>query len=235
VTTTPREVFDVTGAGDMVVAMLGVALADRYELRTAVELANVAAGVEVGKIGAVAVTRREMLAAIDQLLPTPAGILPLPELLRALESHRASGSKIVFTNGCFDVLHAGHARYLRRARGLGDVLVVGLNSDASVRRLKGADRPVNPCSDRAELLAGLACVDFVVEFDADTPLALIQELLPDVLVKGMDWKDKGVVGREVVEARGGQVVLVDLLEGRSTTGIVERIRGGSFRAESGRP
>jgi rfaE bifunctional protein nucleotidyltransferase chain/domain len=115
------------------------------------------------------------------------------------------------------------------------VLCGGLNSDASVRRLKGADRPVNPCSDRAELLAGLACVDFVVEFDADTPLALIQELLPDVLVKGMDWKDKGVVGREVVEARGGQVVLVDLLEGRSTTGIVERIRGGSFRAESGRP
>jgi D-beta-D-heptose 7-phosphate kinase/D-beta-D-heptose 1-phosphate adenosyltransferase len=131
---------------------------------------------------------------------------------------------VVFTNGCFDVLHAGHVRYLAAARQEGDVLVVGLNDDASVRRIKGEGRPVNLQDDRAEVLASLAPVDYVVLFGEDTPLELIRAVQPDVLVKGADWATKGVVGREIVEARGGRVVLVPLAEGRSTTSIVEKIR-----------
>jgi D-beta-D-heptose 7-phosphate kinase/D-beta-D-heptose 1-phosphate adenosyltransferase len=130
----------------------------------------------------------------------------------------------VFTNGCFDVLHAGHVRYLAAARGEGDLLVVGLNDDASVRRLKGAPRPIHPLEDRAEVLSALSMVDHVVAFSEDTPEALIRELLPDVLVKGADWAAKGVVGSDVVTARGGRVVLVPLLEGRSTTATLERLK-----------
>jgi rfaE bifunctional protein nucleotidyltransferase chain/domain len=132
----------------------------------------------------------------------------------------------VFTNGCFDVLHAGHVRFLQAARAEGDLLVVGLNSDASVGRLKGQDRPVNGLADRLDVLAALAAVDHLVVFEEDDPGRLIAELEPDVLVKGEDWREKGVVGREVVEARGGRVVLLPLLEGRSTTRLIERIRGG---------
>ena len=138
--------------------------------------------------------------------------------------HRA-GQKIVFTNGCFDVLHAGHVRYLGFARSQGDVLIVGLNADESVTRLKGEGRPVNPAGDRAEVLSGLAAVDHVVVFHEDDPYALITEVRPDVLVKGEDWKDKGVVGADVVTSYGGSVVLAPLLPGRSTTAILRRGRG----------
>lgn len=224
VPTTPREVFDVTGAGDMVAATLGVALADGRPLADAVRLANLAAGVEVEKIGVMPVSRTEMREALARSQALPAGILSLDELLESLTPLRTAGARVVFTNGCFDVLHAGHARYLGAARRLGDVLIVGLNSDASVRRLKGPDRPVNPQEDRAELLASLAAVDYVVLFDEDDPSRLIEAIVPDVLVKGADWREKGVIGRDVVEAAGGQVVLIDLLEGRSTTNIVRRIR-----------
>jgi D-beta-D-heptose 7-phosphate kinase/D-beta-D-heptose 1-phosphate adenosyltransferase len=130
---------------------------------------------------------------------------------------------VVFTNGCFDVLHAGHVKFLFAARAQGDALIVGLNSDEGVRRLKGPGRPVNPVGDRAAVLSALACVDHVVVFGEDTPLRLVEELQPDVLVKGADWRDKGVVGREVVEARGGRVVLLPLLEGRSTTEVLRRL------------
>jgi D-beta-D-heptose 7-phosphate kinase/D-beta-D-heptose 1-phosphate adenosyltransferase len=137
---------------------------------------------------------------------------------------RAAGRRIAFTNGCFDVLHAGHVRYLQSARASGDVLVVGLNDDDSVRRFKGEGRPVNPLADRIAVLCALTAVDHVVVFGEDTPLCLIQRIQPDVLVKGEDWREKGVVGREVVEKRGGKVLLLPLLEGRSTTDILRRAR-----------
>jgi D-beta-D-heptose 7-phosphate kinase/D-beta-D-heptose 1-phosphate adenosyltransferase len=225
VPTTPREVYDVTGAGDVVAAVLGLALADGRTLREAVLLANVAAGVEVGKVGAAPVSRDEILAALGSRPPSVHRVVDASTLRRELSALRAAGKRVVFTNGCFDILHAGHARYLHEARREGDVLVVGLNSDESVRRLKGDGRPVVPQDDRAELLASLGCVDYVVVFGEDTPERIIREVEPDVLVKGEDWKDKGVVGREFVEARGGKVVLVKLLPGRSTTSIVERARG----------
>ncbi|MCG3134846.1 MAG: Bifunctional protein HldE [Planctomycetes bacterium] len=227
VPTTPREVYDVTGAGDVVIATLGVALADGADLGAAVHLANAAAGVEVGKVGAVPVTRDEIAAALAAAsggVHGPGNVLSRDALAARLADLRRAGRSIVFTNGCFDVLHAGHVRYLAFARRQGDVLVVGLNSDDSVRRLKGDGRPVNGQDDRAEVLAALASVDYVTVFGEDTPLDVIRALQPDVLVKGEDWKEKGVVGRDVVEARGGKVVLAPLLEGRSTTAIVARIR-----------
>ena len=224
VPTTPREVFDVSGAGDVVTAVLGLALGDGRSLYEAVLLANVAAGVECGKVGAVPVTRDEVLQALGAVPEASHRVVSVEQLLGALEPFRAAGREVVFTNGCFDILHAGHVRYLQAARRLGQALVVGLNDDASVRRLKGPERPINSQADRAELLASLSCVDFVVLFGEDTPLEVISRVLPDVLVKGEDWRDKGVVGSDIVEAHGGRVVLVPLLEGRSTTGLVDRIR-----------
>jgi D-beta-D-heptose 7-phosphate kinase/D-beta-D-heptose 1-phosphate adenosyltransferase len=148
----------------------------------------------------------------------------LGTLRTALASRRASGARLVFTNGCFDLLHPGHVRYLEAARALGDVLVVGLNDDASVRRLKGPGRPVLDLAERAEVLAGLAAVDHVVPFTEDTPMHLIEALQPDVLVKGADWGADDIVGREVVLARGGRVARIDLVPGVSTTEILRRIR-----------
>lgn len=157
------------------------------------------------------------------LPPLRRKILPLPELLAEVAPRRLAGERIVFTNGCFDLLHPGHVTYLEAARNLGDLLVVGLNSDASVRRLKGPARPILPEADRATVLAGLRSVDYVVVFADDTPLALIEALLPDVLVKGGDWAVDRIVGREAVEAAGGRVAALPFVEGSSTTGIVERV------------
>ena len=230
VSTTPRKVHDPTGAGDVVCATLGVALADGLSLDDAVLLANVAGGVEVGKVGVQPVSRDEVVEALGTRTAVGHRVVALDELRDVLREHRALGRTIVFTNGCFDILHAGHVRYLAAARAEGDLLVVGLNSDASVRRLKGESRPVNCESDRAELLASLAAVDFVVVFDDDTPQALVEEVAPDVLVKGEDYRDQVVVGRELVERRGGRVVLVPLLGGRSTTGLIDRIRDDDEQA-----
>ena len=224
--TAARQVYDVTGAGDTVVAMLAVARGAGLGLEHSVRLANAAAGLAVAKVGTTAVGRQELLhdlraaAGMDRvvLAGESAG------LEDALASFRREGRPIVFTNGCFDILHAGHVRYLREAARLGGALVVGLNSDASVRRLKGPERPINPVEDRAEVLAGLACVDLVAVFEQDTPEELIRAVCPDVLVKGADWKDKGVVGAEFVESRGGEVKLIELVPGRSTTAIVSRIK-----------
>lgn len=224
--TAARQVYDVTGAGDTVVAMLAVARGAQVSLEQSVRLANAAAGLAVAKVGTTAVGRQELLhelraaAGMDRVVP--AGD---PEaLVAALASFRNEGRPVVFTNGCFDILHAGHVRYLREAARLGGALVVGLNSDASVRRLKGDERPINPVEDRAEVLAGLACVDLVAVFEQDTPEELIRAVCPDILVKGADWKDKGVVGAEFVESQGGEVKLIDLVPGRSTTAIVSRIK-----------
>ena len=204
--------------------LIAAALAAGCAWDVAVPLANAAASLAVARVGTAAVGRQELLHHLSAASPAHK-IVDAAGLPAALGTLRREASRIVFTNGCFDILHAGHVRYLRAARGLGDALVVGVNDDASVGRLKGPERPFNPLEDRAEVLAGLECVDLVVGFGEETPAALIERVCPDVLVKGSDWKEKGVVGAEFVEARGGEVHLIELLPGRSTTGLAERIRG----------
>lgn len=228
VPTVARAVFDVTGAGDTVLAALGVALAGGLDWELALRLANAAAGLKVGKVGAATVGRAELLHHWNAATPAHK-ILPPGDgeaLAAALGALRREARRVVFTNGVFDILHAGHARYLQRARQLGDALVVGVNDDASVRRLKGEDRPFNPLEDRLEVLAALECVDLVVPFAEDTPDRLIQLVCPDVLVKGADWRERGVAGADFVRSRGGEVRLIELLPGRSTSALAERIRGG---------
>jgi D-beta-D-heptose 7-phosphate kinase/D-beta-D-heptose 1-phosphate adenosyltransferase len=163
----------------------------------------------------------------------PGRIKSLDNVAQEVRSHQDSGGRVVFTNGCFDILHAGHVDFLRRARELGDVLVLAINSDASVRRIKGPHRPIMPEDERAELLAGLEMVDFVCMFDEETPLEAILKIHPDVLAKGADWEVDGIVGRAEVEGWGGKVVALPLLEGKSTTSIVERViaRYGNSRTE----
>ncbi len=220
--TEARSVFDVTGAGDTVVAVLALGLGGGLDLDTSVRLANVAAGIVVGRFGTASVTREEIRAAVE---PVGLGkVLDETGLAKVLVSLRRERRRIVFTNGCFDLLHPGHLEYLETARGYGDVLIVGVNDDDSIRRAKGAGRPVNPLADRLAMLAGLSVVDYVVPFGDDTPLRLIEKVSPHVLVKGEDWRDRGVVGREWVEAHGGSVVLVPLKKGYSTSSLIERIR-----------
>ncbi|MBK8913918.1 MAG: D-glycero-beta-D-manno-heptose 1-phosphate adenylyltransferase [Phycisphaerales bacterium] len=224
--TQPRAVYDNTGAGDAVLAMLAVATAAGASLDDAVRLANIAGGLEVSKFGCVPITRDEVLRELDSRLGAGRGkVRVAAELAAELSARRQRGETVVFTNGCFDILHPGHVELLEQARGLGSLLVVGLNSDASVRSLgKGGDRPIRRQEDRARMLSALQSVDHVVVFDEPDPLRLIEILRPDVLVKGSDWAGKDVVGREVVERRGGRVALVDLVEGYSTTGELKKIR-----------
>ena len=215
-----KEVFDVTGAGDTVLATLGYMLANGADIKEAIKIANLAAAVVVAKIGSATASFSE----IEQLLNSSFGAnfehkLKSVEELEEILSQKGK-KKVVFTNGCFDILHAGHVKYLARARELGDLLVVGLNSDASVKRLKGEARPINSQDDRACVLSGLGFVDYVVIFDEDTPLNLITKIKPDVLVKGADYKDKEVVGSDIVK----EVRLIDFVEGKSTTGIIKRIK-----------
>lgn len=226
VPTRPRAVYDNTGAGDAVLAMLAAAVAAGADWKDAAALTNVAGGLEVEKFGAVPVTCDEVIADIRLSDGTATSkIRPLNQLKAELELRRSRGETIVFTNGCYDLLHAGHVRFFEHCRAVGDVVVVGINSDASVRtQNKGSDRPIVPQEQRTEVLAGLKNIDYVVLFDDPTPLKLIEAVSPDVLVKGEDWKDKGVVGREHVEANGGRVDLVPLIEGLSTTHIIRRIR-----------
>ncbi len=227
VPTVARAVFDVTGAGDTVIAHLALALGARLELEAAVHLANHAAGIVVARRGAASVDRAELRAALGSFEARAGKVLEAADLEPLVAEWRAEGRRIVFTNGCFDVLHAGHVQYLRWARSQGDVLIVGVNDDASVRRLKGETRPVNPLGDRLLVLAALEMVDAAVAFGEDTPEALIRRVTPHFLVKGEDWRDKGVVGQEWVESHGGRVLLAPLLAGRSTTAILERSKGSS--------
>ena len=224
--TKARAVFDVTGAGDTVVAHLALYLAANLELDVAVALANQAAGVVVGRFGTNGVTRDELRAHLRESAPHEGKVLHGSELEDLLAAWRKQNKRVVFTNGCFDIVHTGHVRYLRFARSRGDVLLVGVNDDASVTRLKGPERPVNGIEDRMEVLAAMEMVDAVVAFAEDTPAEIVERVTPDVLVKGEDWAEKGVVGREWVESHGGQVVLAPLVDGRSTTDIVERARRG---------
>jgi len=188
-----------------------------------VRLANTAAGIAVAHAGAVAVSAAALRGAVEA---APASVLSRDALLAAVAAARAAGERIVFTNGCFDLLHAGHVAYLEEARGLGDRLVVAVNDDASVRRLKGADRPFNDAASRARVLAALRAVDWVTVFEEDTPEALLEALAPDVLVKGGDYAPDEVIGAEGVRARGGRVAVLGLQPGVSTTGIAERVRRG---------
>ena len=219
-----REVYDVTGAGDTVIAVLAAAVAAGSELPQAVALANIAAGIVVGKLGTAAVSAPELRRAVQQDQGAERGALSLEQLLVAVGDARGREERVVFTNGCFDIIHAGHVAYLEQARELGDRLVVAVNSDESVRRLKGRGRPINPVERRMAVLAGLEAVDWVVSFDQDTPRELLQVLRPDVLVKGGDYPGKeGVVGWEIVEAYGGEVRVLDFVDDVSTTAIVKRI------------
>jgi D-beta-D-heptose 7-phosphate kinase/D-beta-D-heptose 1-phosphate adenosyltransferase len=230
--TRPRQVYDITGAGDMVLSVLALALAAGTDYEDAIALANVAGGLEVEKIGVATVTRDEILRDLlhggtrvgkgDGL--GEAKVVALDGLLRELEGRRRHGQHVAFTNGCFDVLHAGHVQYLQEARAQADVLVVGLNSDASVRLLKGDGRPVHSAEARAQVLAGLQAVDYVTVFEEGTPLRLIEAIRPDVLIKGADYHPTEVVGAEFVESYGGRVYLARLRAGFSTTNVLEKLR-----------
>jgi len=222
-----REVYDVTGAGDMVLAALAAARSNGLDWREAVRLANVAAGLEVEVFGVQPIPLEDIRHSLMLQEGALRGKLrTLEEALVEIAAHRRKGRTIVFTNGCFDVLHAGHIWLLRQAAKFGDFLVVAMNDDDSVRRLKGADRPVNHQDDRVEILSELESVGAVVLFSTDTPVDLIEAIQPDVLVKGADYERSEVVGADIVEAAGGRVELVDLLEGRSTSLAIERMRNG---------
>lgn len=222
--TEAREVFDVSGAGDTVLSVIGLGLAAGLSLEDAAHISNVAAGIVVGKVGTSTVAPGEILEAVGRLhRDCDMKIHERGSLARLLESRRARGETVVFTNGCFDLLHVGHVKYLQAARRLGDLLVLGLNSDASIRRLKGEKRPLIGQDERAHILAALDCIDYVVVFDEDTPLDLISVLMPDILVKGGDYTPEGVVGKDLVESWGGRVELIQFVDGKSTTNIIEKI------------
>lgn len=221
--TKAKEVYDVTGAGDTVIAALGFALSSGCDILQACEFANAAAAVVVGKVGSAVATHSEILTYIHHQHTNPqehieSKIITQTQLPSILKSYK--NAKIIFTNGCFDILHKGHLSYLYRARALGDVLFVGINSDDSVRALKGDKRPINTLENRAFMLAALECVDYVISFSEDTPIELIKIIKPDVLVKGGDYHNKEVVGREYAK----EVVLIDFVEGYSTTKIIESMQ-----------
>ncbi|MEA3639357.1 MAG: D-glycero-beta-D-manno-heptose-7-phosphate kinase [Lamprobacter sp.] len=221
-----REVFDVSGAGDTVIATLAAGVAAGLNPIDSAHLANLAAGVVVAKVGTAAVSLSELEHAISEeaALGQAAKLCTLTELQARVRAWQARGERVVFTNGCFDLLHAGHVSYLERARRHGQRLIIGLNSDRSVRALKGPERPLIAEQDRARVLAALAVVDAVVFFDDDTPLRLIEALRPEVLAKGADYSPEQVVGAEQVRSWGGELVLVPLLEERSTSGIIRRMQ-----------
>ena len=220
----PRQVADATGAGDQVLATICVTRLAGATWAEAVTLANVAGGLEVEKLGCVPITPGEI---IQELLAESQNQLgkerSLEHLLPELARHRAAGKKIVFTNGCFDIMTLGHVKYFKYAREQGDLLVVGVNTDAGIRRLKGEKRPIIPEEDRVGVLEGLEAIDYLVRFGDDTPLELIKAIQPDVLVKGADYKKEQVVGWDIVEGRGGRVALAPLIDGRSTSGIIKKI------------
>jgi len=222
-----REVFDVTGAGDTVIALLAAGIAAGLELPQATALANLGAGIVVGKLGTATVSVAELRRQLREQDDASHGIVSEETLVTVVADARAHGERIVMTNGCFDLLHAGHVSYLEQARARGDRLIVAVNDDDSVRRLKGAGRPVNPLSQRMAVLAGLASVDWVVSFSEDTPVRLIGRVLPDVLVKGGDYRPRDVAGYDVVVDRGGSVEILDFLDGCSTSIMLERLRASS--------
>ena len=225
--TRAREVYDVTGAGDTVISTLAAALAAGDDTRNAVTLANLAAGIVVGKLGTASVSTEELYQEIHRHIAVKRGVVSQQELITAAAQCRQRGEVIVMTNGCFDILHAGHVTYLQQAREQGDRLIVAVNIDETVRKLKGEDRPVNPLAHRMRMLAALECVDWVLPFEEDTPTRLICEVLPDILVKGGDNDPDKIPGGDCVREHGGEVRVLSYVEGVSTTEIIGTIRGRS--------
>jgi D-beta-D-heptose 7-phosphate kinase/D-beta-D-heptose 1-phosphate adenosyltransferase len=233
IATTPRAVYDVTGAGDVVLAVFGLFAIAGLSFASAAGLANLAAGIEVSRLGTEIISREDLARALS---PGPESaqrkIVAVEELRPALDRHRGTGRRVVFTNGCFDLLHAGHVEMLSFARAQGDTLVVGVNSDRSVRLIKGDGRPVYPAVERALILAALEAVDYVVVFDETRAERIVRAVRPDVLVKGEDWRDKIVDGQIFVESYGGRVALAPLLPGYGTTLTIERLRATNERGAS---
>ena len=222
-----REVFDVTGAGDTVIATLAASLGVGVPIADAMALANLAASLVVARIGVASVSSPELKSALHRRGFGGRGLVKADELSGILDEARLRGDRIVMTNGCFDILHAGHVSYLEEAKSLGDQLVVAVNDDASVSRLKGPSRPITRLDDRMAVLAGLAAVDWVVPFADDTPAALVEQLKPSVLVKGGDWQVDQIAGADWVLANGGEVRVLEFKPGRSTTGLIDDIRAGT--------
>ena len=223
-----REVFDVTGAGDTVISAMAAGLASQDSLENSTRLANVAAGLVVGKVGTATVTREELEGALLQsegdVQDLPAfGVVTEQEAVAAVARLKAEGQRVVMTNGCFDLLHPGHVTYLSQAAALADVLIVAVNDDASVTRLKGSDRPINDIDSRMSVLAGLRAVSYVVPFSEDTPARLIEAISPNVLVKGGDYAINEIAGHEHVLENGGEVIILEFVEGFSTTATIKRI------------
>jgi len=217
-----REVFDVTGAGDTVIASLGYALAAGKDIDSAIFFANLAAGVVVGKIGSATTSFEEIIRYESSLRISDCdeSIRSLEDISGVINSLKKTNKKIIFTNGCFDILHVGHVKYLEKAKKLGDILIVGINSDNSVKKLKGDKRPINNLYDRSCVLASLNSVDFVIPFDEETPIKLIEAIVPDILVKGGDYKGKQVVGEDIAK----ELVLIDFIEGKSTSKTILKIQ-----------
>jgi len=217
------EVFDVSGAGDTVIATLSTMLFSGFSLDDAARIANVAAAIEVGHVGAWPVTKEDILIKLGKDGPGAGKLMNRAQGASYAKKLKAQNKKVVFTNGCFDLLHAGHVKLLRKARAFGDCLIVGINTDNSIRRLKGKNRPLLNDNDRIEIMGALDCVDAVIPFDEDTPLKLIEAIKPDVLAKGADYKVKNVIGRDIVKRYGGRVELIALVAGKSTSGLIETI------------
>lgn len=219
-----REVFDVTGAGDTVISYLAVALVNNIDLLNAIQISNYAAGVEVSKMGTYAVSIKEIQNYIEEEndIEIDKKVVSIDELVKILKN--ISNKKIVFTNGCFDLFHVGHARYLKKAAKFGDILIVGVNSDSSVKRLKGETRPILNEKERMELLSNLEFVSYVVKFEEDTPYNIINKIKPDIIVKGGDYKVEDVVGKDIVEKYGGRVEICPYIDSKSTTNIIEKIK-----------
>lgn len=219
-----HEVYDVTGAGDTVAAFLAMGIASQEDLPSAVALANVAAGIAVGKLGAATITMSELKCALFMNKEIFRGVITEEACIFARQEAKMQGERVVMTNGCFDILHAGHVAYLEEAKALGHRLIVAVNNDASVARLKGADRPINSLESRMAVLAGLSAVDWVVPFSEDTPERLITQLLPDVLVKGGDYEVDEIAGAKSVLENGGDVKILQFVEGYSTTRLIHRVQ-----------
>jgi D-beta-D-heptose 7-phosphate kinase/D-beta-D-heptose 1-phosphate adenosyltransferase len=229
-----REVYDVTGAGDTAISVVAAGLAAGMDLEHATALANIAAGIVVGKFGTATVSPTELKLALGEVGEVGRGLMTAEQLAIAVAAARARSETIVMTVGCFDILHAGHVSYLQNAKKLGSRLVVAVNDDTSVQRLKGAGRPINPLGRRMEVLAGLAAVDWVVPFSKDTPERIICSIKPDILVKGGDYQPEEIAGYECITAAGGKVLVLNFEKGVSTTSIIETIQERGDVGDEGR-
>ena len=231
--TVAKEVFDVTGAGDTVISVFSMAVFVGFDFKEAALLSNMAASIVVGKVGTAVVTLNEINEFLhEEMLRTSHTVLELEELKKIVGLAKSTDKKVVFTNGCFDIIHGGHIEFLQKAKSLGDILVVGLNTDNSVRNLKGEGRPIKTEQERANILSALKFIDYITLFNEVTPEKLIREIRPDILVKGDDYKIDEVVGREIVEGYGAHVKLIPILKGHSTTMTLEKILA-SHRTEDG--